>query len=87
MGGQSHAPAALSKQTNLVPIVMEAGQDSRPIWTGTGNLATTEAQTTDRPARSYAILNIRQYRGKLQQDTSTQGPLVVNISLPGSDAV
>ena len=40
------------KETNPVPIEQEDGGPSRPIWTGTGNLAPDGAQTPDRPARS-----------------------------------
>ena len=41
MGGQHHAPAALSPGKDPVPIVKEAGWDPGPVWTGAENLAST----------------------------------------------
>ena len=90
MGGQRHAPAALSK-----------GNKSRTH--STGGWAVLEGHLDghgkscprrgSNPGPSSPPLAIRlcypkkrQYRGKPQQDTCTQGRLVVN-SIPGSDAV
>ena len=39
MGGQRHAPAALSPGKDPVPIVQEAVWASGPVWTGAENLA------------------------------------------------
>ena len=38
MGGQRHAPAALSPGKDPVPIVQEAVWASGPVWTGAENL-------------------------------------------------
>jgi hypothetical protein len=36
-----HAPAALPREGDPVPIVHAAGWDSGPVWTGAENLAST----------------------------------------------
>ena len=39
VGGQHHAPAALSPGKDPVSIVWEAGWATGPVWTGAENLA------------------------------------------------
>ena len=39
VGGQGHAPAALTRETDPVLIVQEAGWDAGPVWTGAEKLA------------------------------------------------
>jgi hypothetical protein len=41
VGGQLHAPAALPRERDPVPIVQEAGWAPWPVWTGAKNLAPT----------------------------------------------
>ena len=41
VGGQLHAPAALPRERDPVPIVQEAGWAPVPVWTGAKNLART----------------------------------------------
>jgi hypothetical protein len=42
VGGQRHALSALTSGKDPVPIVVEAGWASEPVWTGAGNLAPPE---------------------------------------------
>ena len=37
VGGQHHAPAALPRERDLVPIVQAAGRESGAVWTGREN--------------------------------------------------
>jgi hypothetical protein len=39
VGGQRHAPAALTREGDPVVIVWEAGWVIGPVWTGAENLA------------------------------------------------
>jgi len=39
VGGQLHAPAALTRKTEPVPIVLVAGWAPQQVWTGAENLA------------------------------------------------
>ena len=56
MGGQRHAPPALSSEKKKpVPIEEEAGWNPGTVWTGAKNLAFTEIRSPDRPARSEAL--------------------------------
>jgi hypothetical protein len=42
-----------------VPIVQEAAWVPGPVWTGTDSLASTRIQSTDRPARSQSLYQLR----------------------------
>ena len=48
LGGQPHAPAALSP----LPIVQEAGWALGPVWTGLENIAPTGIRWTVQPVVS-----------------------------------
>ena len=52
VGGQRHAPSALSPGKQPVPFVQEAGWALEPVWTGAENLAPTGIRSPDRPGRS-----------------------------------
>ena len=41
VGGQRHAPTALSPGKDPVPILQEAGLAPGPVWTGAENLSST----------------------------------------------
>jgi hypothetical protein len=41
VGGQLHAPAALPRERDPVPIVQEAGWAPKSVWTNEENLART----------------------------------------------
>ena len=42
-----------------VPIVQEAGWASGPVWTDAENLAPTGIRSSDRPARSQSLYQLR----------------------------
>jgi hypothetical protein len=63
VGGQRHAPAALLRARDPVPIVQEAGWVRRPVWTGEEDLAPTEIRSPDRLARRKSLYRLR-YPGK-----------------------
>ena len=63
VGGQLHAPAALPRERDPVPIVYEAGWAPGPVWTGAENLALTGIRFPDRPARSESLYRLS-YRGR-----------------------
>jgi hypothetical protein len=50
--GQRHAPTAVLREKDPVPIVQEAERSPGPVWTGVENLASTGIQSADCPARS-----------------------------------
>ena len=58
VGGQRHAPAALTAGNELVPIVQEAGWAPGPVWTSAENLAPTGIRSPDRPARSESLYRL-----------------------------
>ena len=59
VGGQHHAPAALPPpQKDPVPIVLEAGWVSEPVWMGMDNLAPTGFRSPDRPGRSKLLYRL-----------------------------
>ena len=65
VGGQHHAPAALSPEKDPVPIVQEAGWAPGPVWTGAENLAPyIGIRSPDRPARSESLYRLS-YPGPL----------------------
>jgi hypothetical protein len=55
VGGQCHAPAALPRERNAVPILWEGGWVLGPVWTGSRNLDSTVIRFTDRPARGESL--------------------------------
>ena len=62
MGRQSHAPATLAPPTpgnDPVLIVMEAGWNPVPVWTGAENLSPTGIRSPDRPARKQSLYRLR----------------------------
>ena len=59
VGGQRHAPAAFTPETDPVPIVQEAGWASGPVWIGAENLASTGIRSPDLPARSESLYRMR----------------------------
>ena len=52
LGGQRHALAVLPARKTTGADVQETGSATRPIWTSTENLASTEIRSPDRPAYS-----------------------------------
>jgi hypothetical protein len=64
VGGQRHASAALPPEKDLVPIVLEAGWASEPVWTGVENLAPPSTEFDPRIALPIAQSLYRlSYRG------------------------
>jgi hypothetical protein len=59
VGGQRHAPAALSRERDPVPIVQEAGWAPGPVWTAAKYLAPTGIRSPDRPVRSESLYRLR----------------------------
>jgi len=64
VGGQRHAPAALPRERDLVPIVWEAGWAPGQVWTCAENLVTTGIRSQDRPTRSESLYRLH-YPGPL----------------------
>ena len=58
VGGQRHAPAALSPGKTRYPT----GGPQDPVWTDAENLTPTEIRFPDRPARSES-LHLMSYHG------------------------
>jgi hypothetical protein len=52
VGWLAPRPGRFAAGKDSVPIVLEAGWASGPVWTGAENLATTRIRSPDRPARS-----------------------------------
>jgi hypothetical protein len=50
VGGQLHAPTALPRERDPVPIVQEAGWTLGPVWATEKNLAPTGIRSPDRLA-------------------------------------
>ena len=50
-----HAPAALPRERDLVPMVQEAGYAPEWFWTSKENLAPGGIRFPDRPARSESL--------------------------------
>ena len=61
MGDQRYVPAALTRETDRVLIVQEAGWVSGPVWTGAENFAPppTGIRSPDPPARSESLCRLR----------------------------
>ena len=53
--GQRHAPAALPRVRDPVPIIQEAGCAPEPVWMGVENIAPTGIRSPDRPAHSESL--------------------------------
>ena len=68
VGGQSHAPTALTPhphpRKDPVLTVQEAVWAPGPVWTRAENLASTGIRSTDRPTRSESLYRLS-YRGSL----------------------
>jgi hypothetical protein len=58
VGVQRHAPAALPRERDPVPIVYDAGWAPGPVWKGAENLAPTGIRSLDRPARSESLYRL-----------------------------
>jgi hypothetical protein len=56
---QRHAPAALPREIDPVPIVQVAGWIPRPVETGAKDLAPTEIRSPDRQTRSQSLYRLR----------------------------
>jgi hypothetical protein len=50
VGGQRHAPAALTPGKDPVPIVQEAGWAPGPVWIGVENLTTPRRDSITGPS-------------------------------------
>ena len=59
VGGQRHAPAALTPRKDPAPIVQEAGWAPGPVWLGAENLALTEIRSPDLRARNESLYRLR----------------------------
>ena len=59
VGGQHHAPAALSRERDLVTILQEPGWAPGSVWTGAENLAHTAIRSPDRSARNDLVYQLR----------------------------
>jgi hypothetical protein len=59
LGGQRYAPAVYPRGRNPVPILQEAGWDSRPVTTGAENLATLWDSISNPPARTESLYRVR----------------------------
>jgi len=59
VGGQSHAPAALPRDRDLVPIVQEVRWAPGPVSTDAENLAPPVIRSLDRPACSKSLHRLR----------------------------
>ena len=57
-GWSTPRPGRFTPGKDPVPIVEEAGWASGPVWTGAENLAHTELQSPDRPARSQSLYTL-----------------------------
>ena len=66
MGGQRHAPAALSLE-HPVPSVQEAVWAPGPVWTVAENLAPTGIRFLERPTRSESQYRLS-YRVPINRD-------------------
>jgi len=55
VGGQRHAPTALTPGKDPVPIVQEAGWAQGLVWTGADNLA-IGSRSPDRSAHSESYI-------------------------------
>ena len=58
VGGQHHVPDAFTTGKDPVPIVQDAKWAPGPVWTGAENLASTDIQFPDRPARSESLYRL-----------------------------
>jgi len=52
VSGQGHAPVALPRERDTVPIVQEARWAVGPVWTDVAKLTPTGIRNPFRPARS-----------------------------------
>jgi hypothetical protein len=59
MGVQHHDLASLPRETDLEPIVQEAGRAPGAMWTGAENLTRTGIRSSDRPARTESLYGLR----------------------------
>jgi hypothetical protein len=62
VGGQRHA-RTFCPGKDPVPIVWEVGWAPGSVWTGAENLATTGIRSSDLPARSESLYQLR-YPGR-----------------------
>ena len=63
VGGQRHAPTALSPGKTRYPLYRRLGGPQGPVWTDAENLAPlTGIRSPDRPARSESLYRLS-YRG------------------------
>jgi hypothetical protein len=58
VGGRHHPLAAVLREKDRVPILLEAGWTPGPVWTGAENLAPTGFRSLDRPARSELLYQL-----------------------------
>ena len=70
MGGQRHAPAALTPGKDPVPIVQEAGRAPGPVWKGAESLTPIGIRSPDRPARSESLYGLSRPGPQIQEVVS-----------------
>ena len=58
VGGQRHAPAALPRETDPVPIVQEATWATERVWTGAEKLASAWIRLPKHPACSESLYRL-----------------------------
>jgi hypothetical protein len=54
-GWSTPRPGRSTPENDPVPIVQEAGWDSKPFWTDAENFAPTGIRSPDRPVRSESL--------------------------------
>ena len=59
VGGKPHTQAALPRERDLAPIVLEAGRTPGAVWTGAENLDPIGIRFTDRPTCSESLYRLR----------------------------
>ena len=80
-GGGWSAPrlGCFTPSKDPVPTVQEAGWATRPVWTGTENLALTGIRSPDRPARNQSLYRLS-YPGPTAQGTVSKDQCVARDS-------
>jgi hypothetical protein len=64
VGGQGHAPAALSPGMIRYPMYRRLGGPPGSVWAGAENLVPTGIRSPDHPARNESLYRLR-YPGSL----------------------
>ena len=65
VGGQHHAPAALTQGKTRYPLYRRLGRPPGPVWMDAENLAPTGIRSPDSPASSESLYRLR-YPGPIE---------------------